>query len=164
MQSKEINGDQMQAVIVEIGRSIYGVNVFELDEVIPMMEMQSIPNSPDYLRGMINLRGENVICVDLDVVFGEVRRGFSLSSRILVTTIEGRKMGFTVNQVLRIHIIEKENLKPSITQDQGMSYLGSAFSLTPEKICYFIELEKILSGDVISKLFKRQENYDVSTT
>ena len=76
-----------------VGRETYGVPIKSLHEIVRVPEITAVPDAPDYLEGVINLRGKIVSVVDLRKRFGQPATGLDRRSRILVVEHRGRARG-----------------------------------------------------------------------
>jgi hypothetical protein len=76
-----------------VGRETYGVPITSLHEIVRVPEITAVPDAPDYLEGVINLRGKIVSVVDLRKRFGHTSAGIDRRSRILVVEHRGRLAG-----------------------------------------------------------------------
>ena len=88
-----------------VGRETYGVPITALHEIVRVPEITAVPDAPDYLEGVINLRGKIVSVVDLRKRFGQPSTSLDRRSRILVVEYRGRLAGMIVDsasEVLKI--------------------------------------------------------------
>src|ERR1700687_3342435 len=87
---------ELHIVGFKVGRETYGVPITSLHEIVRVPEITAVPDAPDYLEGVINLRGKIVSVVDLRKRFGQPSAGFDRRSRILVVEHRGRLAGMLV--------------------------------------------------------------------
>src|ERR1019366_6927417 len=88
-----------------VGRATYGVPITSLHEIVRVPEITAMPDAPDYLEGVINLRGKIVSVVDLRKRFGQPSGALDRRNRILVVEHRGRLAGMIVDsasEVLKI--------------------------------------------------------------
>jgi purine-binding chemotaxis protein CheW len=105
-----------------VGRETYGVPITSLHEIVRVPEITAVPDAPDYLEGVINLRGKIVSVVDLRKRFGKPSTGLDRRSRILVVEHRGRLVGMIVDsasEVLKIPESEIETA-PAMMQEGGL--------------------------------------------
>jgi purine-binding chemotaxis protein CheW len=105
-----------------VGRETYGVPITALHEIVRVPEITAVPDAPDYLEGVINLRGKIVSVVDLRKRFGQASAGLDRRSRILVVEHQGRLVGMIVDsasEVLKIPESEIETA-PAMMQEGGL--------------------------------------------
>src|ERR1700722_11678898 len=95
----------IQIVGFRIGRETFGLAIAKFREIVSVPEITSVPNAPEYIEGVINLRGRIIPVVDLRKRFGEKVVEASKKNRIVVVELETRAIGLIVNsasEVLKI--------------------------------------------------------------
>ncbi|MFH0880011.1 MAG: chemotaxis protein CheW [Lentisphaerota bacterium] len=129
----------------------YGLEILKVQEIIKMMSITKVPRTPDFVRGVINLRGKVIPVMDL-------RRKFSMSSQdttdktcvIVVQLSHGDAkvtMGIVVDEVSEVLDIMKEEIEPSPsfgTDVDTRFILGMAKSRGAVKI--LLDIDKVLTG------------------
>ena len=88
---------ELQIVGFQVGRETYGVPITSLHEIVRVPEITAVPDAPDYMEGVINLRGKIVSVIDLRKRFGEPKRALNRRNRILVVEHGGRLSGLIVD-------------------------------------------------------------------
>src|SRR5207302_11377737 len=81
---------ELHIVGFQVGRETYGVPITSLHEIVRVPDITAVPDAPDYLEGVINLRGKIVSVMDLRKRFGEKETGLQRQNRILVVEHAGR--------------------------------------------------------------------------
>src|ERR1700689_5914860 len=87
----------IQIVGFRIGRETFGLPIAMVREIVRVPEITSVPNAPDYIEGVINLRGRIIPVVDLRKRFHETIGEPSKKNRIVVVELENRLIGLMVN-------------------------------------------------------------------
>ncbi|MCT4508369.1 MAG: chemotaxis protein CheW [Tepidibacter sp.] len=101
-------------VIFKLNDEEYGVDIMKVKEVSEVKEITKVPNTPDFVDGIINIRGDVTPIINLKkrfhlaegIEFGEI-------SRIIVANIEGRMIGFLVDDASQVISIEDTNIEPA---------------------------------------------------
>src|SRR5262249_58667720 len=91
-----VSGEQHSAVF-RVGREPYGFPTTALHEIVGVREITAVPDAPDYVEGVINLRGKIVSVLDLRKRLGEAAIAPSKRNRILVVEHRGRLCGLIVD-------------------------------------------------------------------
>ena len=91
---------ELHIVGFQVGRETYGVPITSLHEIVRVPEITAVPDAPDYMEGVINLRGKIVSVIDLRKRFGEKQIGQKRQNRILVVEHAGRLAGLIVDSAL----------------------------------------------------------------
>ena len=97
-------------VTFKIGFEFYGIDIMEVQEIISLLEITPIPNSPSFVDGVINLRGGIIPVVDLGKRFNfEIRELTEEEERlrgIIIIKVEGMIIGVIIDQVNRVEYIQ----------------------------------------------------------
>jgi len=94
-----VQRSDMQVVLFELAGKRYGVDVGQVQSVIDMMEITSVPNAPYYVEGVTNLRGEILPVIDLRKKLNIEAREAGTHFNTIVVSRGGRAIGFAVDQV-----------------------------------------------------------------
>src|SRR5213595_2017687 len=95
----------LQVVGFRIGDETFGVRIGSVREIVRVPEITSVPNAPDTIEGVINLRGKIIPVMDLRKRFGQSEVQPDKKNRILVVELENKLVGLIVNaasEVLKI--------------------------------------------------------------
>src|SRR6201997_1317891 len=107
---------EVQIVGFQVGRETYGVPITSLHEIVRVPEITAVPDAPDYMEGVINLRGKIVSVLDLRKRLGEAPAGPTRRNRILVVEHKGKLSGLIVDSASEVLKIPAENVEPSPTE------------------------------------------------
>jgi purine-binding chemotaxis protein CheW len=137
----------------------FGIGITEVDEIIPPAEITSLPGTAEFIEGMINLRGEIIIIVDL-----RKRLGFEVGpldeTRIMVVELKGANVGFVVDDASEVIKIKKEK----ITEPQGgisgikNEYLDGIARLD-DKLVILLDLNRLLSNTERAKISEVDQQF-----
>ena len=105
--------ETMQLVIFRLNEQEYGVDIFNVNEIVPYMNPTKIPNSPVYVEGVLNLRGHVIPIINLKRKFNLEDSATNDNTRIIVTDT-GRKnmVGFVVDEASEVTTVEKDSIEP----------------------------------------------------
>ena len=106
---------EMHIVGFKVGRETYGVPITALREIVRVPEITAVPDAPDYVEGVINLRGKIVSVLDLRKRLGEVAVAPGKRNRILVVEHRGRLCGLIVDSASDVLKIPTVDIDPSPT-------------------------------------------------
>lgn len=141
----------VQMISFSVGTERFGVEILVVQEIIMMSSITEIPNSPDFVEGVINLRG-NIIPV-LDLRKRLRLRGYNKpesykpGTRILVVEIEGNVTGFIVDSVAKVLTVPASKIAPPpdiITAGVQSLYISGVVHLD-EGILIILDFRRILS-------------------
>jgi purine-binding chemotaxis protein CheW len=114
---------ELHIVGFQVGRETYGVPITSLHEIVRVPEITAVPDAPDYMEGVINLRGKIVSVIDLRKRLGEKKADTGKRNRILVVEHKGRLSGLIVDsasEVLKIPASDVE-ASPAALQEGGLN-------------------------------------------
>lgn len=107
---------ELHIVGFKVGRETYGVPITSLHEIVRVPEITAVPDAPDYVEGVINLRGKIVSVLDLRKRLGETEIAPSKRNRILVVEHRGRLCGLIVDSASDVLKIPAADVDPSPTE------------------------------------------------
>jgi purine-binding chemotaxis protein CheW len=144
-----ISQDQLlQLVSFNIGDEEFGVDILKVQEIIRTVEVTRVPNSPDFVDGVINLRGKVIPIIQLRKRFGMPSRERDKNTRIIVVELEGKIVGFVVDgvsEVLRIPASVTE-APPALIGGLQADYI-TAIGKLEDRLLILLNLEKVLSTE-----------------
>ena len=137
----------------------YGISLLKVREIIGMMPITSVPRTPDFVKGVINLRGKVIPVTDLRLRFGMPESAYTDRTCIIVVEVEGRdnkvQMGTVVDAVTEVLPVKSEEIEPApefgATVDTRY-ILGMANMDGSVKI--LLDIDRVLTADEIAELEK----------
>ncbi len=114
---------ELHIVGFQVGRETYGVPIASLHEIVRVTEITAVPDSPEYIEGVINLRGKIVSVIDLRKRFGTKQTSNTKKNRILVVESNGRLTGLIVDAASDVLKIPAEDVEaaPAVLQEGGLN-------------------------------------------
>ncbi len=106
------DGSVIQLVGFRLDEEDYALAITKIQEIILMKPITRIPQVPEYIEGLINLRGSVVPIVNLRKRFGLPRREVDDETRTIVVNIQGKTVGCVVDAVTRVMRINREQIQP----------------------------------------------------
>lgn len=151
---------ELQIVIFGLGSEEYGVDISSLREIIRMVEITRIPKLPDFIEGVINLRGQTTTVIDLRKRF-DMDPTLDDSSRIIIADLKGESIGMIVDSVSEVKSISLDDIDsvPSIKDTRTQDYLKGICKLG-DRIIIFLDHEKILNELELAQAEKVKEEID----
>ena len=143
----------LQLVSFNIGDEEFGVDILKVQEINRMLDVTRVPNSPEYIDGVINLRGKVIPIIDLRRRFGMERKEHDKNTRIVVVELSGKVVGFVVDAVSEVLRIPKSVTEPPppIVAGIGAEYITAVGKLE-DRLLILLDLEKVLVGDDMAAL------------
>jgi len=106
------SNDDHQFLTFNLGEELYGVNILKVQEIKGYTKVTTIPNTPDYLTGVLNLRGTIVPIIDLRMKFGMGVTEPTFFTVIVVVNVRNRIMGFLVDAVSDVLDLHAKDIQP----------------------------------------------------
>jgi purine-binding chemotaxis protein CheW len=114
---------ELHIVGFQVGRETYGAPITSLHEIVRVPEITAVPDAPNYVEGVINLRGKIVSVIDLRKRFGEKVISSAKRNRILVVENNGRLSGLIVDSASEVLKIPAAEVEPAanVFQEGGLN-------------------------------------------
>jgi len=145
---KKQDAELMQLVTFSIGEEEFGVDILKVQEIIRMMEITKVPRAPDFVEGVINLRGKVIPILDLRRRFGLVTRDHDKHTRIIVIEISNMIVGFVVDSVSEVLRIPSNTVEPPPPVVSGLEseYISGVGKLA-DRLLILLDLDRLLSRE-----------------
>jgi len=126
----------------------YGINVMQVKEVLRNIEIAPVPGAPDYILGIINLRGNVVTVIDTRKRFALPERNIDDESRIIIIETDEQVIGLLVDGIAEVADIPKSEIEitPNVGNDESSRYILGVHSGNGE-LLILVEIERLLSED-----------------
>ncbi len=146
-ESSEVVGT-MQIVSFHLANEVFGVAITKVREIILMCEITQVPQSPPYVKGLINLRSTVIPVIDLRCLFGLPESDRGHESRIMVVQVGTRTVGIIVDGVDEVLRISSKDIAPPPPTVSGLGneYLEGLVRLE-EQLLILLDIDKILGGE-----------------
>ena len=143
---------EIQIVGFRIGRETFGLPIAMVREIVRVPEITSVPNAPEYIEGVINLRGRIIPVVDLRKRFGEKVEA-SKKNRIVVVELETRAIGLIVNSASEVLKIPPSEIEAphTVFQEGELNYITGVGKLRG-RLVMLLDLSKILQRGELRRL------------
>lgn len=135
----------LQVVGFRIGRETFGLPISLVREIVRVPEITAVPNAPEYIEGVINLRGRIIPVVDLRKRFGEKVIEPNKKNRIVVVELESRAIGLIVNSASEVLRIPPSDIEAphNVFQEGEMNFITGVGKLRG-RLVILLDLNRIL--------------------
>lgn len=143
----------IQIVVFGIGKEFYGVSIEAVHEIVRVPDITAVPDAPEFLEGVINLRGRIIPVVDLRKRLRLERVDRTKASRVLITENDGRMVGILVDFVAEVRKLAEESVEPppEMIASVGIEYI-TGVAKADERLIIFLDMKRILSTEDAKKL------------
>jgi purine-binding chemotaxis protein CheW len=144
---------ELQVVGFRIGRETFGLPISIVREIVRVPEITSVPNAPDYIEGVINLRGRIIPVVDLRKRFGDKTFEPSKKNRIVVVELDTRAIGLIVNSASEVLRIPPSDIEEphNVFREGEVSYITGVGKLNG-RLVILLDLSRILQPGELENL------------
>ncbi|WP_022947887.1 chemotaxis protein CheW [Methylohalobius crimeensis] len=150
----EKNEDELlQWVTFRLGNETYGINVMQVKEVLRVSEIAPVPGAPDYVIGIINLRGNVVTVVDTRSRFGLPPKPSDGMSRIVIIESAEQVIGILVDSVAEVVELRATEIEtaPNVGNEDSARYIQGVTS-RGGNLLILVDLNKFLTEEEIAEL------------
>ena len=138
-----------------LGDEEYGLEILKVREIIGLMDITRVPRMPDFIRGVINLRGKIIPVIDLRLKFGMDEQEDTKETCIIVVDLEKLLIGVVVDKVSEVLDIVEDKIEE--TPDFGVS-VDTEFILgvgkCGDEVVMILDIAKVLTTDDINRLME----------
>jgi purine-binding chemotaxis protein CheW len=154
----EINTHQkdselLQLVGFRLGKEEFVIDILNVNEILKMLEVTVIPNSPSYVEGIVNIRDKIIAVIDTRQKLNMPKKEYDQDTRIIVVELNGRIVGFIVdevNEVLRIPKNITEQPPDLLSANIESDYITS-IARFEDRLLILLDLNKLMSEAEIVK-------------
>ncbi|NRQ42271.1 chemotaxis protein CheW [Rheinheimera sp. YQF-2] len=138
----------LQWVTFKLQDETYGINVMQVQEVLRYTEIAPVPGSPDYVLGIINLRGNVVTVIDTRSRFGLAPADVTDNSRIVIIEAEKQVLGIMVDSVAEVVYLKSSEIDtaPNVGTDESARFIQGVSNREGE-LLILVDLNKLLSEE-----------------
>lgn len=148
VEETEVDQELTQLVTFSIGEEEFGVNILQVQEIIRTMEITNVPRAPEFVEGVINLRGKVIPIVDMRRRFGLESKEHDKYTRIIVIENEILIVGFVVDSVSEVLRIPASAVQPPPPVVAGMDseYIEGVGKLE-DRLLILLDLDSLLDNE-----------------
>ena len=141
---------ERQLVVFDLAGEIYGVNIETVREIIRMQAVTFVPDAPDFVEGVINLRGRVIPVIDLRRRFGLRVTEETNESRVLVVDSEGEDLGVIVDAVTEVQRIPEDSIEPvsNLVSTERSEYIVG-ITKVKEQLIILLDLDRAIGAESI---------------
>lgn len=139
------NLELIQLVSFKVGKEEFGVDILKVQEINRMLKITKVPNSLDFVEGVVNLRGRIIPVIDLRKRLSIENKIHDAKTRIVVVDIAGNIVGFIVDEVNEVLRISKDILEnpPELVAQVDSDFITSVAKLE-DRIIILLDLDALL--------------------
>lgn len=138
-------GEQQFATFY-VGDLLLGIDICKVQEINRQLDVTPVPNSPEYVRGVINLRGEVATVIDLRTILGLPAGEETRNTRNLIVHSQGEAIGLWVDKISDILTIHEDEITPAPANIEGVDgrFLTGVHTIETD-IVVLLDVEQVLA-------------------
>ena len=136
-----------------LGQETYGLEILKVREIIGVMAITAVPRTPDYVKGVINLRGKVIPVVDLRLKFGMEEAVHTEETCIIVVNVGSLEVGIIVDKVSEVLNIASQDIEDTPSFGTGVDtdfILG--MGKTNDRVTILLDIAKVLTPQDVAEL------------
>ena len=139
----------------QIGKEEYGIEIRYVTEIIGIQKITDLPDTPDYVKGVINLRGKVIPVLDVRLRFGLVERDYDERTCIIVVNINGTSVGLIVDSVSEVLDIPSNDveLPPKVNKGGGSRYI-QGLGKVGESVKILLNIHRLLFDEELEQIIE----------
>lgn len=143
-------------IIFNLGGEEYGMEILKVESIINYKNVTHLPNLPDFVKGVINLRGYVIPIIDLRLRFHLPEKTYDQYTVIIVAEVHNKKIGLIVDTVSSVDDLKNEDIQE--TPNFGASvntHFIKGMGKIEDRLIILLDVEKVLSSEEVSHLQKQ---------
>ncbi len=148
LKDQEVALEQFQYVTFSLNDEVYGIDALNVQEIIELTGITRVPNLPDYMKGVINLRGTIIPVIDLKTKFNMKTGDYKKHTCIIITEFRDALMGLIVDSVFDVLSVPGASLQPT---PEFVTRLRTDFIRgllrMDDKLIIILDINKVLSDE-----------------
>lgn len=141
----DMNSGTVELASFYVGEALCGMDILKVQEINKLIEITRVPQAPDYVFGILNLRGEIVTIIDLGKKLGLKSTELSDKTRNIIVNSNGEHIGLMVEKISDVIQVEWEKVesKPANIGDVQGKFFTGVFK-TEGRLIGILDVEKVL--------------------
>jgi len=131
----------MQVVVFKVNDEQFAVEASYVQSINDMMEITKVPKSADYIKGLINLRGNIISLLDINLLL-DIEKGEGAQENIIILNLQEESVGVTVDQVDEVLEIEPDLIE-KVETDRNKAYIKGVINFK-DRIITLIDIGKLI--------------------
>ena len=142
-----VSGPGQELLTFTLGKEEYGIEILKVQEIRGYDSVTTIPNSPDYIKGVINLRGVIVPIVDLRIKFNLGKAEYNQFTVVIILSVANRVVGIVVDSVSDVLSLTDDQVRPppELGTTLDTNYIIGLGALD-NRMLILMDIEKLLTS------------------
>lgn len=141
-------------LLFKLGKEEYGINIAMVQSIEEMQPIVAVPDMPEYVKGVINLRGQVIPVIDLRINFGMEEREYDDRTCVIITRIRETNMGLIVDTVSEVEDIPENNIEPppEFKSESGRDHYIAGIGKVNDEVKILLDVSKLLQDTDVNEI------------
>lgn len=141
----KVDKNTLELATFYVGNALCGMDILKVQEINKLMEMTKVPQAPEYVTGILNLRGQIVTIVDLGKKLGLGETDLGNDPRNIIVNAPGEHIGFLVRKISDVVIADPDRIESAPANMSGIqgSYFKGVYK-TEHKLIGILNVDEVL--------------------
>jgi len=145
MSEQTYSSSEIQLVVFKLGREEYAVSILQVQEIKRITEITRVPHTPEYIKGVINLRGSVLPVIDLKKRLNLPQQVSTEDARIIIVKVNEISVGMMVDAVSEVMTINEKNIdSPDVVAGSVSANYLSGVGKLDNRLLILLNLETII--------------------
>lgn len=141
-------------LMCKLGNEVYGIDISHVTDIIELQKITEVPDMPDYVKGVINLRGQVIPIIDLRLRFHMEPREYDDRTVITVVNIGGSSLGFIVDTATEVQSIPEKDIDPAPSfqgRAETRKYVAGLGKIG-EQLTILLDVERLMEQEEVESI------------
>lgn len=151
MEIKTLNKDRRQFVVFKVADQEYGMDIHKVSIIEKTLNITRVPNTPSYMKGVVNLRGEIIPVLNLRIKFGLPEIEADDDARVIIIKFNEVSLGVMVDSVVEVVALKENDVESvtAITNDRNFDYI-LGIAKADGRLITLLNFEKLIT-EIVTK-------------
>jgi purine-binding chemotaxis protein CheW len=142
------SAERSEYLTFRLGKEEYGIDILKVQEIRSWEEPTTIANAPDFIKGVVNLRGIIVPIVDMRIKFNLGKAEYDQFTVVIILTVAGRVVGMVVDAVSDVIQLTAEQVRavPDFSSSTFDTQYITGLGAVDARMLILVDIEKLMSG------------------
>ncbi len=138
----------------QLGDEVYGIEIRYVTEIVGVQKITEVPDMPNFIKGVVNLRGQVIPVLDIRLRFNMKPREYDERTCVVVVNIEDTSVGLIVDTVQEVREINPENVSPppAVSRDSERAKYILGLGKIGDEVNILLDLAKLLQDEEMGAL------------
>jgi len=149
---------RLQLVTFQLGKERYGIDIMDVKEIYGLQDVRPIPNAPNYIEGIFNLRGDIIPVINLHKRFHIAKAVLSeeeeLLSGFIILNLGKTQVGVIIDKVLRVVTVESNKIQPppQMISGIGAEYIQGVYQEEDGGYLILLDITRLFNPDELQQI------------